>query len=297
MNARSNVSLRGLRTFCAAAEHESFSAAGETLFITPSAVSHQIKSLEEELGHRLFDRNARDLKLTATGKALFNDIAPVIRELDRIVAALREDVEKTSIRMSVQPFFASEYFVPRLGEFTENNPDIDIRVAASDESAETVPGDADLSIRLHRKPPRGVESRLLMPLRLAPAGSKSFKSSLRVKDGAIVSQFPLIIHESFPKAWQQWAMKSGVALPEDAKVTRLDSMIAVVRATEQGIGAALVPVPIASQWFEQETIVRLFDEDLIADQSYYLVWEKGVAEKNGVDRLLDWIHKRFAATA
>ena len=295
MKPRSNISLRGLRTFCVAAEHESFSIAGERLFITPSAVSHQIKSLEEELGQRLFDRNARDLKLTPTGKALLEDVSPLIEQLDGIVASLRDEAIKTSIRISVQPFFASEYFVPRLGEFTADNADIDIRVAASDESAENVPGDADLSIRLYSEPPKKLESRLLFPLTLVPAGSKAFRKTIRKRSGTITSPFPVIIHESFPKAWEQWSKASGIELPADPKVTRLDSMIAVVRAVEQGIGAALVPVPIADQWFNQGTIVRLFDEELVADVSYYLVWEKDIETEPGVERLLGWIIDRFAA--
>lgn len=294
MKPRPTASLRGLRTFCVAARHESFSAAAEELYITPSAVSHQIKSLEDELGHRLFDRTARDLKLTPTGRSLFDDVSPHIDQLDGIVAAVKSEAARASIRISVQPFFASEYFVPRLSEFTEANPDIDIQVAASDESAESLPADADLAIRLYRSVPKGVESQLLLPLTLVPAGSRSFKQSLKVSDGAITSTFPMIVHESYPKAWKQWSKSAGIALPEAKMVTRLDSMIAVVRAAEQGIGAALVPVPLAEQWFRQGTIARLFDAVLVADVSYYLVWKPESAKKPGVKPLLDWILKRFS---
>jgi LysR family glycine cleavage system transcriptional activator len=102
------------------------------------------------------------------------------------------------------------------------------------------------------------------------------------------------VHETYPKAWKQWSAVSGIELPEHKRLTRLDSMIAVVRAVEQGIGAALVPVPIANQWFEQGTIFRLFDAELVADVSYYLAWDEDSAAKPGVEPLLDWILKRFA---
>ena len=294
MSARPRVSLRGLRTFCVAAKHKSFSAAGEELFVTPSAVSHQIRSLEDELGLRLFDRNARDLRLTGVGQALYADVNPLIEQVDTIVGTYKTDAVRDSVRMSVQPFFASEFFVPRLSEFTADNPEIDIQVAASDESSESHPADADLSIRLFRSPPSGVESRLLFPLRLVPAGSRSLAKSLRVEDGKIASDFPIIIHESHPKAWKQWSKRSGVATPKDSKVTRLDSMIAVVRAAEQGIGAALVPVPLADQWFQQGTITRLFDEVLVSEQSYYLIWSEERAARESVSVLRDWILERFA---
>jgi LysR family glycine cleavage system transcriptional activator len=295
MVAKPTVSLRGLRTFCVAARHENFSAAADELFITPSAVSQQIKSLEKELGQRLFDRKSRDLKLTGAGQALYEEVNPLIEQLDAIVGTYKESAGRESIRMSVQPFFASEFFVPRLSEFTANNPDIDIQVAASDESAESHPADADLSIRLFRTPPAGVESRLLFPLRLVPAGSKGLAKSLRVKDGQIVSDFPLIVHETYPKAWKQWSRTSGIAIPKHSKVTRLDTMIAVVRAVEQGIGAALVPIPLADQWFRQKTIVRLFEEELVADVSYYLIWQESRAVGAGVARLRDWILEKLAA--
>ncbi len=294
MKTRQTTSLRGLRTFCVAARHESFSAAGDALFITPSAVSHQIKSLEEELGQRLFDRHARELKLTPTGQALYAEVGPLIEQMDRVVSNYREGPKRRSIRVSVQPFFASEFFVPRLGEFTDANPDLDIDVSASDESAESHPADADLSIRLFRTPPKNVESRLLFPLKLMPAGSRDFSKSLKVTEKRINSRFPIIVHESFPKAWSQWSVATGIEFPEDSKATRLDSMIAVVRAAEQGIGAALVPIPIAEQWFRQKTIVPLFEEPLVTDMSYFLVWQATDESADRVAGLRDWILARFA---
>jgi LysR family glycine cleavage system transcriptional activator len=290
---RSNVGLRALRTFCVAAKHESFRIAGEELFITPSAVSHQIKALEQELGEPLFDRNSRELRLTEVGRALFEEASPLIDQLDEVVARHKKGSRPSSIRVSVQPFFASECFVPRLKEFTAAHPEIDIKVGTSDETPETHPADADLSVRLFRSPPAGLPSDLLFPLRLAPAGSPDFKKSLRVRDGSIVSDFPLIVHETYPAAWKQWSRSAGIALPGNSRVTRLDSMIAVVRACEQGLGAALVPVPLADLWFENGSIVRLFRQELVAEVSYWLVVREDRATDPAVALLRDWILRNF----
>jgi LysR family glycine cleavage system transcriptional activator len=297
MARKPNVGLRGLRTFCVAARHESFRAAGEELFITASAVSHQIKGLEQELGEPLFDRNSRDLRLTDVGRALFEEACPLIEQLDAVVASHRKGLRKSSIRMSVQPFFASEYFVPRLREFTAEHPEIDIKVGTSDETPETHPADADLSIRLFRAPPPGMPSELLFPLTLAPAGSPDFKKGVVVRDGRIVSDFPLIIHETYPTAWKQWSRSAGIALPENGKVTRLDSMIAVVRACEQGLGAALVPVPLADLWFQQGSIVRLFRQQLVAEVGYYLVVREDRVQDAAVALLKGWVLEKFRAPA
>jgi LysR family transcriptional regulator, glycine cleavage system transcriptional activator len=290
---RSNIGLRALRTFCVAARHESFRAAGEELFITASAISHQIKSLEQELGEPLFDRNSRDLKLTDVGRALLEEAGPLLDQLDTVVSRYKKGFRPSAIRMSVQPFFASEYFVPRLSEFTAAHPEIDIKLGTSDETPETHPADADLSIRLFRAPPAGMPSDLLLPLTLAPAGSPDFQKSLRVRAGRIISDFPMIIHETYPSAWKQWSRSADIALPASSKLTRLDSMIAVVRACERGLGAALVPVPLADLWFKNGSIVRLFEQQLVAEASYFLVVREDRADDPSVSLLRSWIMEKF----
>ena len=294
MASKPRTSLRGLRTFCIAARHGSFRTAGDELFITPSAVSHQIKSLEDELGKRLFDRNSRELRLTRTGQSFYDEVSPLIEQLDEIAATYGASTPSKSIRISVQPFFASEYFVPRLSEFTAEHPEIDIEVGTSDESAETHPADADISIRLFRSPPANTNSTLLFPLRLVPAGSPAFKKALAVRKKEIKSKFPLIVHATQPKAWKRWSKSSGIKLPDASKTTRLDSMIAVVRACERGIGAALVPVPMADLWFQQGSIVRLFDAELVTDVSYYVVARDDAEADPGIVMLQSWIVDNFA---
>ena len=268
MIGKPQISLRGLRTFCVAARYESFRTAGEELFITASAVSHQIKSLEEELGQQLFERGSRELKLTG--------------------------VASSSVRISVQPFFGSEFFVPRLSEFTAEHPEIDIQVGSSDESTEKHPSDADMSIRLFRTPPSNLPSSLLFPLRMVPAGSPDFKDAMEVKKKKIVSEFPIIVHETHPKAWAQWASTAGIELPKKNKIIRLDSTIAVLRAAQRGIGAALVPVPMGNLWLKEGSIVRLFRKEFVADVSYYLVCKEDRAADKSVMLLRDWILQNFA---
>jgi len=297
MKSDSRASLRGLRTFCVAARYESFKTAADELFITSSAVSQQIKALEEELGLKLFERGTRELSLSVDGQALFAELSPLIDQLDSTVAEFKTSGRrKKSVRISAQPFFASEFFIPRLSEFTALHPEIDIQVGTSDEASEKLPADADLSIRLFRKPPAGARSDVLFPLRMVPAGSAQFRETLEVKGRKIVSSFPLIVHEAQPKAWTEWSKVSGIVLPENPKITRLSSMIAVVRAAEQGIGAALVPVPLADQWFRQGTIVRLFEHALVTDLSYFLVSGKDRTANEAVPLLRRWILERFAET-
>jgi LysR family transcriptional regulator, glycine cleavage system transcriptional activator len=288
-----NISLRGLRTFCVVAEQESFRDAADKLFITASAVSHQIRNLEDELGQRLFDRRSRSIHLTEAGRSLYDDVNPLIGELDGITARHRKSRLRSMLTISVQPFFASELFIPRLPKFTQRHPGIDINVDTSDESAERHPGHADVSIRVFKAPPAALSADRLFALRLVPASSAEFRDKLQVEGSRVLSEFPLIVHETRPGAWKHWERSSGIALPKESNMIRMDSMIAVARAAERGLGAALVPVQLSDGWFSSGNLVRLFPHELTTDDAYYFVCNKNDRDKVNVRKLREWVLQEF----
>jgi LysR family glycine cleavage system transcriptional activator len=288
-----NISLRGLRAFCLAAEHESFRDAAEKLFITASAVSHQIKNLEDELGQKLFERTSRALTLTEAGHSLLHDIKPLITRLDEVAARHRVSVTRSTLSISVQPFFASEVFIPKLSEFTQNHPDIDIKVDTSDESAEKHPTTVDVSIRVFRSAPAGYAADRLFPLRLIPAASPELRKKIVVDENSISGDVPLLVHDSRPTAWRQWSRSSGMAVPLDASTIRLDSMIAIARAAERGLGAALVPVQLSDAWFESGSLVPLSDHELLTRDAYYFVCRTEDADNATIQTLRKWVLQNF----
>ena len=288
-----NISLRGLRAFCFAAEHESFREAAEKLFITASAVSHQIKNLEGELGQKLFERTSRSLVLTEAGHSLLADIKPLITRLDEVAARHRVSTTRGTLSISVQPFFASELFIPRLSEFTRDHPEIDIKVDTSDESAEKHPATADVSIRVFRSAPAGYASDRLFPLRLIPAASPALRKKIVVDETAISGDVSLLVHDSRPSAWRQWSQSSGMEVPRDASIIRLDSMIAIARAAERGLGAALVPVQLSDAWFESGSLVPLSDHELPTRDAYYFVCRVEDADNETIQTLRRWVLQNF----
>lgn len=289
-----NISLRAMRVFCAAAEKESFREAAEALFLTSSAVSHQIKQLETEIGTRLFERTARSLQLTADGSALYEDISPLIAEFDSVLTRHARMTPSRSLRISVQPFFASELFVPHLPHFIAQNPHIDISIDTSDESLEKHPANADVSIRIFKSKPGIFASEPLFPLRLIPVGTPELYDNVKVKAGRIISDFPLVVHESRPKAWQQWARSSRLKLPDLKNMIRLDSMIAVARAAERGLGAALIPKHLSGSWLDSGRLVQLFDHELVTADTYYLVYRQEDRGKEDIQSFRNWVVKGFA---
>ena len=288
-----NLSLRGLRTFCVAAEYESFRETAEKLFITASAVSHQIKNLEEELGQKLFERTSRSLILTDAGRSLLDDIKPLIMRLDEVATRHRVAATRSTLSISVQPFFASEVFIPRLPEFARAHPDIDIKVDTSDESAEKHPATADVSIRVFRSAPAGFASDRLFPLRLIPAASPELRAKMVVDETSISGDVPLLVHDSRPTAWRQWSQSSGIEVPRDASIIRLDSMIAIARAAERGLGAALVPVQLSDAWFESGSLVLLSEHELLTRDAYYFVCRSGDADNGTIQTLRRWVLHKF----
>ena len=291
-NAR-QLSLRGLRTFCVAARHGSFRLAAQELFITASAVSHQIKNLEQELGVRLFERQVRSLELTEDGRTLFEAVDTLVRRVEEVAAELQSHSQRASLRVSVQPFFASELFVPRLAEFTSIHPEIDIRVDTSDDATEKHPASADVSIRLFRSPPKGLASDFLFPIRLVPACSPDLRAGLEIVDGRIDQPLPMIVLADKPNGWKSWSESAGIGLPTPSNVIRLDSMIAVARAAERGLGAALVPLPLADSSFQSGSLVRLFDHEVTSQDGYFLVYNEEDGHRGEIQALRAWVIEAF----
>ncbi len=292
--ANRNISLRAIRVFCVAAERESFREAAELLFLTSSAVSHQIKQLEIDLGNKLFERTPRALHLTAEGTALYEDISPFIADFDSVITRHTRTTQSRTLRISVQPFFASELFVPRLPEFIEQYPDIDISIDTSDESPEKHPRTADVSIRIFKSPPDSLAYERLFSLCLLPAGTPDLYDATKIRSGRISSPFPLVIHQSRPKAWHEWERSSRLKLPDHANAIRLDSMIAVARAAERGLGAALVPKQLSDSWIESSSLVQLFDHELVTKDAYYLVCRKEDRDKEEIRLFREWVLQNFA---
>ena len=294
MRTQARWSLRGLRTFCIAARYASFSQAAERLFVTASAVSHQIKNLEDELGQKLFERKGRTLLLTRAGEFLFAELDPIMTQVDEVAQRWRAQQTRTPLRVSVQPFFSSELLVPRLKRFTESHPAIDIQLESSDEAPERHPRTADLSIRLFRQPPSDLAADALFPIRLTPACSAELAQKITDPQEFYREPFNAIVHTGRPNAWRNWAVSLGVELAEPISVHKLDTMLGVVSAAEQGLGLALVPKRLAQDRFDRGRLVQLHPTELTLTECYYLVYDKRRGEGSPVAEFRQWALQEFS---
>jgi len=299
MNALSKTPpLRLLRAFCLAARHSSFKDAADRLSLTPSAVSHQVKELEEQLGVTLFERRTRSVVLTAVGRQLLEDLEPALAALGAAIERTRSGSgARRQLTVVMPPFFASELFAPLLPAFHARHPGIDIQVDTHDPRPGQHAGFSDVSIVLASQPPAdpGIEAVRLMPLRLVTAASRKVADSMVEKHGAhAFDGQTLISHRSFRNdVWEIWVNQIGLDLRRVRNVIEFDNMVAVARAAERDGGIALVPAVVCKPWFERGALVHIAGFDLRGTDAYYLVSRHDDSERAEVRALIHWLIEQF----
>jgi DNA-binding transcriptional LysR family regulator len=285
--------LRLLRVYCVAARQLSFKGAAELLHLTPSAVSHQVLDLEEHLGTKLFVRKPRSLALTPVGRRLLEEVEPLLGQLQDAIARVAQQVQHRTVRIALPPFFASELFVPRLTSLLDLRPDLDIQIDSTDPRPMEHPASADLSILLTPEPPPGLRAYTLFPLSLVAVGSPRIADRLDEVGPAIFTEVPLIVQRARPESWRDWAESAGFRVPEPKHVIELDSMFAVARAAERGVGIALVPLGLLDAWLEDGDLIRISPAILDTADTYRLVCRPGDQDRPEVKALVQWALREF----
>ncbi len=285
--------IRGLRSFCVASKCLSFKHAAAQLFLTPSAVSHQIKQLEEQLGFVLFKRGTRSIELTSTGKQFYHAVQPIIHQLESTISEFTHSQQNKTIVVSLPEFFASELFVPRLSEWSEKNPEINLQLETI-KTGNKPSQSADLSIVLANGKPNASIVHELFPVRYAPACNKKLYKKLKNSGVSALKNTPLILHRSRPWSWHQWADNVNVDDFDPKQIIQFDSMFGVARAAQQGMGIALVPLPISKTWFSERLLVKLFDEELNTNDRYYLIQHENMENKIELTLFANWVIETFA---
>ncbi|WP_306519557.1 LysR substrate-binding domain-containing protein [Rheinheimera sp.] len=289
--------LRGLRCFCVAAECLSFKETASQLYLTPSAVSHQIKQLEENLGFSLFERQTRAVVLTAEGRRFYQAIQPVLQSLSATVAEFCQTKREQVVSITLPEFFASEFFVPRLVGWSSQHPQVNLRLETV-KSRQESSRHTDLQIVLASSKPTDKTSYQLFPISYVPACSPEWYQRLQGEPGELPSleTVPLIVHQARPWCWHQWADQAGYDDFRPRQIIQLDSMFSVARAAQQGLGVALIPLPISQAWFDSGSLVRLFEDELHTRDHYYLVQHEDSLHKPEIQLLIDWVLAGFAKT-
>ncbi len=284
--------LAALRALEAAARHGSFTRAAAELNVTQSAISHQIRHLEDLWGLELFARGARPLTLTKSGAVL----APVARDffarLSATLESLRVEDARGALKISTLESFALTWLVPRLSNFRECHPEIDVWISTNDELVDFAVEDVDLGIRLGRGTFPGLYSSLLLHEYVFPVCSVQLIERLGMPASpADLARYPLLLrHEDLlSPQWDTWLAVAGVPdLPLD-QGPRFPNSNMALQAAIAGQGVALVRSAHVDSGLSGTGLVRLFDVHYPADSAYYLVCPEGTQRRPRISAFHAWI--------
>jgi LysR family transcriptional regulator, glycine cleavage system transcriptional activator len=283
-----------LRAFEAVARRLSFSRAAEDLNVTPGAVSQQIRSLEQLLGESLFVRTKRSVALTEAAMQMLPEIQLGLETLSRAISK-RTSPGKT-LTISVAPSFASKWLLPRLTDFSNHYPDIDLRISATVALADFKRDKVDLAIRLGGGSYPDLHAERLFGETLAPLCAPILlkaKGGLRKPDD--LSRHRLLHDTSIPgeneqPSWERWLALAGAKNVSAHRGTRFSLAELALQAAIDGIGVVLGRLVLAESDLAAGRLVRPFKIILPLDVSYFLVMPKGGARRQEIQCFREWLY-------
>jgi LysR family transcriptional regulator, glycine cleavage system transcriptional activator len=294
---RSLPPLNALRSFEAAARHQSFTRAADELCVTQGAVSHQVKALEAELGLKLFNRERQGLAITRAG----HDYLAVVRDAfdriafgtDRLLQRLRSGV----ITVSMSPDFAAKWLVSRLGRFAEAYPEIELKVSATMPHVDFAREDVDLAIRHGAGNWVGLDAVNLCSEKLFPVCSPAlFVSQRGIHSPQDVLQFPLL-HLNDRRDWSRWLEAAGASGEGLLHGPILNHASMLIDAAIEGQGIALARTTLAAADLINGRLVRPFQTALPLKNTYWIVCPKATSALPKIAAFRDWLLAEAAADA
>lgn len=282
-------SLRSLRAFTYAARHMSFKLAAEQLCLSASAVSHQVRNLEEFLGVPLFTRKTRALEFTEAGKKYFDFLDSMFARLEMETFQLRSEFGRVMIRLCVPPFFANELLVPKMDALQSILPAMDVRMTTQTSLMKAHPAEADLSILLGDEDDwPDLVTHKLFTRRLVVAAAPALLEGFDRESYDDLNGKTLIVHENRPNAWSNWAKALDIPSPQAGSILRFDSMSSVAQSAARGLGFAIVSWPLSRAWFESGALERVYETEWVTDEHFFLAHRPVDADRPELQKVVDW---------
>lgn len=285
--------LTGLRAFEAAARHLSFARAAEELHVTPTAISHQIRKLEDQLGLKLFQRRIRAVDLTREGEAYLPSVRAAFEDLRVATAKLRGIQTGGAVTVSTTTSLAAKWLLPRLGDFQAQHPDIEVRLTTTTKLVDLVADGVDLGIRYGQGNWPGLDAQWLMAEDIFPVCSPALLTGarplLRPED---LAQHTLLHLSLYPDEWQHWLTAAGLParLAAGPGLT-FDLNLMVLAAAADGLGVALGRTAYVEADLAAGRLVKPFDFILPAEAGFYVVTPQSPATRPSVAQFAAWLHR------
>ena len=277
--------LHTLTAFEAAARLGGFQQAAGHLHLTPSAVSHRIRQLEEFLGKPLFERRHRSVALTAEGRRYYAAVHDALGRLGDITEALRDTPRKV-LRLSVAPALGSKWLVGRLTAYQEAHPEIDFELATATGLGPLLAGEADVGLRYGEEEWPGLEAWKLFSEVVIPVCSPAYRDRLAgLPDPAALDQARLLRHPLL--SWPHWFATAGLSRAEPPG-PRYEDALLMLEATAAGQGVALMTTTLAAPYLAAGSLVQPVPVSY-PDRAFYVVAPRSAQEKPWVTAFIRWL--------
>ena len=284
--------LQGLYYFYLAAEKGSFKDAAEAVFVTPAAISQQIRQLEEWLNCPLFVRQHRTISLTREGEILYFSAKSGFKEITQGLQKLSKDPEPNRLSISTHPSFAQHWLVPRVNQFREKHPDISLLLDPRNELITFDDNTIDLCIRYGKGNYPGLHSELLVEEELLPACHPRYQDEHNIFSVADLARADLI-EDIWPDMdWSRWLSHMGVE--PNAPALKYNGSNFVLEGALAGQGVALVKKNLTRRYIEEGKLVRIGDKAIKSDYSYYLCAPAHYFKREKVALFSHWIRSQIS---
>lgn len=293
--ARRVYPLNSLRAFETSARHLSFVKAAEELYVTPAAVSHQVKRLEEYLGVQLFRRLPRGLLLAETGQVLLAELREVFLRLDKAMERVRESDSRGALTISVAPMFAVKWLVPRLQRFDALHPDIDLRMSSSLGVIDFQHDAFDAAVRLGRGQYPGLQAVKLFDESVTPMCSPRLLEGFHTLHSPDDLRRHVLLHDDSvgfdPAApnWDTWLEVAGARRVDASRGPHFGQPDHALQAAIDGAGVVLGWRYLAADDIVAGRLVQPLSLVLPLGSAFYLVYPKAYADRPKVVTFRDWL--------
>lgn len=263
-------------------------AAAEELALTHSAVSRQLKVLEEQIGVEMLRREGKGLALTPAGVTYAGAIREALHDIARASLKIRAGGSRSSLNLAVLPSFGAYWLSPRLRGFTAEHGELILNMATRLGPFDFAREKFDAAIHYGRRDWQGVNYLPLLEERVVPACAPGFLAQPATTAADLLT-LPLLHLESRPGAWEEWFAQHGLQ-PTRLRGMLFDQFIAMAEAAELGFGIALLPEFLAARGFATGRLVPAFGPPVATGGAYYLVWPSNVPPSPALGLLIDWLH-------
>ena len=278
-------SYNALRAFVAIGKHGNLKDAAAELFVTPSALSHQIKNLEAILDKALFARSKSGLSLTDDAHAMHEELSHAFSLIQQSVQKLAQQPQHNVLNISMLSTFAMRWFIPRLSSFQKQHPDIEVRISTSIHEVNFAREDMDCAIRSGHGDWQGLHAEYLFTETFTPVCNPNMAEALSSPQD--LAKFTLLHARLRPDDWQVWLKALNFNL-QPAHEQTFETRNFAVQAAVDGVGIAIVDPSLVAEDIKAGRLVTPFPQTMADKNAYYLVYPES-SQQPHIQNLQSWL--------